>query len=280
MRHYNGKEFFKPNWLKRIHDWIFGVGAYVKMSKQHVMVIVPTLDRMVTDSIATFFAQCGRKNADPDFPYKFTCGTLSKIQGYANMRNRAAKMFLDGPCDRLWFIDNDTLLPDEIFDLLPIDGDIVTLPYPFAGTFCPAIMNYKDVDDFDGGLEEIKVGPGGIADVKGTGMGCTLIRREVLEDARMRYPPEYLRPDGKPCTLDDEPDAQPAIFRFHYKPNGEILLGEDFDFCIRAKRLGYSIRVKLTSQCDHLKTVALNEAREHILEMHTKPRADTQVIAV
>lgn len=248
--------------------------------KEHIMVVVPTRNRWVTESIACFFAHAAHKNYDDNFPYAFTVSTLGEIEGYAAVRNMAVKRFLESPCERLWFIDNDTILPEDIFSLPYIDGDIVTLPYPFVGTMTPAIVNYKDIDDFDKGMLDVKPDVYGLADVNGTGMGCTLIRRKVLEDERMRYPTTYVSGDGKQMDQADDPNAAPPIFKFLRKPDGSWDLGEDYDFCIRAKRLRYSIKIRMTSICGHLKTIDLNDAFNRTLRAVSEEREDTKTYHV
>jgi hypothetical protein len=76
-------------------------------------------------------------------------------------------------------------------------------------------------------------------------MGSTVIRREVLEDPGMRLG-------------DDSHCDSPAIFRTPLDLNGKTLSTEDIDFCERAKKLGYSVKVKLDVVGGHRKLVDLN----------------------
>jgi len=244
------------------------------------MVLVPTLNRWVTDSIAGFFAKAVHKNYDENHKFKYTVSTLSELDGYALVRNVGARDFLASPCDRLWFIDNDTILPEDIFSLPEVDGDIVTLPYPFASTMTPAIVNYTDVDDFSKGFSDVEPGDDGVADVNGSGMGCTLIRRYVLEDPGMHYSSVYTNCESRVTDERDELDAPPAIFKFRRKPSGRWEMGEDYDFCIRAKRLGYSIKLRMTSVCGHLKTIDLNDAYNRSLASTQGQREDTRTYSL
>ena len=250
------------------------------MNEEHIMVVVPSKNRWTTDSISLFFANSAHKSYDEKHPYKYSVSVISEIEGYAAVRNIAVQRFLRSPCDRLWFIDNDTILPDDIFKLPEIDGDIVTLPYPFVGTMTPAIVNYKNLDDFDEGMADVIPGPDGVADVNGTGMGCTLIRRSVLEHPEMRYSTIYETRDGKVKNEVDEDDAPEPIFRFHRRPSGRWEMGEDYDFCIRAKRLGFNIKIRMKSICGHLKTIDLNEAFQRTLIAVKDGRADTKTYAL
>lgn len=230
------------------------------MDKEHILVVVPSVDGWITTSLGLFFAGCMVKNQDETYPYRFSVATLDECRGYAAVRNEAVRMFLARPaCSRLWFVDADTILPPDIWDLPKVEGDIVSLLYPFVTTMSPAICNYRDVNDFTKGLVDPVPEADGCATISGNGMGCTLIRRAVLEDPRMRYLPTYETPDGRIESLG--PDDAPPIFRYWVKPSGETLLGEDFDFGIRATRLGYRNRLWFGSQCGHLKTIDLNRAR-------------------
>jgi len=249
-------------------------------NREHIYVIVPTRSGWVTDSIASFFAHAVHLSYAEGAKRKFTVSTLGKIDGYAAVRNRAAQLFLQSDADRLWFIDNDTIFPEDIFELPEVDGDIVTLPYPFVGTMTPAICNYMDLNDFSKGMEDVVPGRDGIADVNGTGLGCTLIRRKVLEDPKMYYQTTYMTSDGKMKDLKDDPTEPPPIFCFKRKPNGFWEMGEDYDFCIRAKRLGYSIKIRMKSICGHLKTIDLKDAFERTERALAGRRADTKTYAL
>ena len=248
--------------------------------KEHIMIIVPTKTRWVTESVANLFAHATKLGHKPSHPYRYTVATLGRIDGYAAVRNRAAQMFLGSDASRLWFVDNDTILPNDIFEILDIDGDIVTLPYPFVGTMTPAIVNYKNLDDFSEGMADVIPGPDGVADVNGTGLGCTVIRRRVLTDPRMRYSSIYTNYEGKEVDEADDSEAPLPIFKFHRRPSGRWDMGEDYDFCIRAKKLGYSIKIRMKSICGHLKTIDLNEAVELTLKAFAGERSDTKTYAL
>jgi len=72
----------------------------------------------------------------------------------------------------------------------------------------------------------------------------------------MWYPAEYTRLDGTKTRLRD--DEAPPIFRFHTKPNGDCDIGEDFAFCWKARRLGYSVKLDTRILMGHLKSVDLS----------------------
>ena len=65
------------------------------------------------------------------------------------------------------------------------------------------------------------------------------------------------------------PDDSPPIFRESKKPNGDMEHGDDHDFCIRARKLGYKVRADMTMVCGHHKTVDVNEAVGIVLANYT-----------
>ena len=135
-------------------------------------------------------------------------------------RNLAVESFLASPHQKLWFVDDD---------MVPKDG-------------CEALL---------GGEEDINVGVckiwGGTAigwnhsSHEGRflgGMGSTVIARKVLADHRMRT-------------------ENGGVFQTRYGHLGKPVMGEDYDFCFRAQKLGYSVRA-WDAKMGHVKAVDLS----------------------
>jgi hypothetical protein len=80
----------------------------------------------------------------------------------------------------------------------------------------------------------------------------------------MRLPSAYHDFDGELRTLDDDPEAAPAIFRTPQAPNGRILLGEDIDFVYRAVGLGYRCTYQPRARMGHLKPVNLADLERYV----------------
>jgi len=230
------------------------------IEREHILLAPSAGDRRYSDGLLGFIASALNKNSDPYSPHRFSTVIASNIRGYAAMRNFCADRFLKSNCSRLWFLDDDIMPPLNIFQLLETDADICVAPYPFIGNMRPVYLHYADPVSMTGLVEPKSDGKA--LDVTGVGMGCTLIRRVVLEDTRMRYSTKYIASNGKEMDQKDEKGSLPPIFRFHLKPDGQAELGEDFDFSMRAKRLGYSVKVRPDIPCDHLKRIGLNEARK------------------
>jgi hypothetical protein len=239
-------------------------------NRQHVLIAVPTLEGRVSSAIAQLFTVAERKNWQ-DGKYKFTTTSVEGVRGYALARNNVAQLYLTGPFGRLWMIDDDIIPDMDVFELLDVDADIVAPLMPIlqrhkeytaestemrfslesaAFTFGDfADINTRSSPDFERGQ--------GLRDVDGVGFGCTVFSDRVLRDLRLRGPREFMRADGITYRLPD--DAPPPVFREWRAPNGALEFGEDADFCYRAKKLGYTIRLHTEIEVDHKKNVGLRD---------------------
>lgn len=149
-------------------------------------------------------------------------------------RNICHKHFLENTdFDYMWWIDSDVVPPyDALDELLSYDKDIVSLTVPMlpegnAGAALePQAWNYdKEVNSFythfGAGLEQVDV----------TTMGCTLIKRKVMEDV------------GRGAFKFDEWESSDGW-------NIEQV-GEDIYFGLRYMKTGYKAWNDFTTVCDH-----------------------------
>jgi cellulose synthase/poly-beta-1,6-N-acetylglucosamine synthase-like glycosyltransferase len=129
--------------------------------------------------------------------------------------------------DYLFFLDSDTIPPANALTRLlshnlPIVGGLYfrkTPPFdPLLLRHAGGIM-YEPIYDFPAN---------GLVEVDATGLGCMLVKREVLDSL------------GKPW----------------FKFDGD--LSEDYYFCRKAKEAGYKIMVDTGVQCDHLGIFPVN----------------------
>jgi len=151
----------------------------------------------------------------------------------SNNRNTIVQKFLATDCDYLMMIDSDIIPPPNILKLVDFDKDIIT-PLMFVyqkGELLPLFLKrhqdgFYDPDDY---LEKT-----GLVEIDATGTGCIVIKREVLE--KIKYP-----------------------FRNEYDVDGVKVLGLDFNFCKRAKELGYKSWVHLDYVAGHHTTYDLKD---------------------
>lgn len=146
---------------------------------------------------------------------------------YIARDNIVKRMIENEEADYLWFIDSDIIPEKETLEALISDNkDIVTACYPYkseGGGIVGAdmdlnTMTIKDIAENDKPI---------IKEIRRCGMGCCLIKRQVLVDVWEKY---------GTC----------------FTPLAD--LGEDYTFCERALSLGYKIWIDGGIWCKHIGT--------------------------
>ena len=238
--------------------------------KERVFVGIPHVGDDISLVIVNFVNALHNMNADPECPWSFTVCIEQNKRPVYYARNCIVGRFLESDCERLWFIDADMLPPPTAFQVLHAEGDIVAARmYAIKRNADQSprleLCAFKYVED-DKKFHSIAPIPGVtpvICDVDAVGTGCTVVRRKVLEDKRLWGESTYDW-NGKQGDVlqekDDEGTSAPPIFRWHEKPNGKPLRGEDLDFTWRAKQLGYSVRVNPGADCGHIKSMNLDDS--------------------
>ncbi len=147
----------------------------------------------------------------------------------ANVRNRIVRQFLDTDAQILVMCDDDVVPGPGFIDVLAnCPYDIVGAPVPIAKMPAHEVfLNVFTVED-DGRIITKTLPETGHMPCDAVGSGIILIHRHVLEDERMKRPFEQM--------LDDD---------------GCILVGQDLQFCRRARAAGFSIGVSADALCDH-----------------------------
>lgn len=146
-------------------------------------------------------------------------------------RNDICKRFLETDYDYLLMIDSDCVPDEKLLELADYDKDIIgatcfgfikNMIVPFA---MKQRVDYK-YDVIDADLHN------GVVEVDAIGSGVMMIARRVLEN--LPYP-----------------------FRNEYDPEGIKTKGLDFNFCRRAKLLGYKVFCNTDILASHWTTVDL-----------------------
>lgn len=155
--------------------------------------------------------------------------------GVAYARNLMALEALKQECDYLFMVDSDVVVPSNALEMLVGLGlDVCAGWYPRG--IDPSRTNVArkvqwgwgdcySVDEMEG-LAKNGVD---LIDVKGCGMGCTLVRTQVFE--RLPHP----------------------WFKFEDYPSGNCL-GEDYWFCQQARNAGINVYVNPMVRCGHVRT--------------------------
>ena len=150
-----------------------------------------------------------------------------------NNRNSIVKKFLETDYDYLLMMDADCPPPENVLELADYDKDII-------GAVCfgylkdmliPFAMKQNERGTYD--IIDTEIG-NGVVECDAIGTGVMMIARRVLEN-------------------------MPFPFRNEYDPEGLKVKGLDFNFCRRAKKLGYKVWVNTDMLVSHWTTVDLKE---------------------
>jgi len=145
------------------------------------------------------------------------------------LRNGIVKLAQSAGCSHLLMFDTDMIYEvDTVKKLLDCDKDIVgALCFKRSPPFNPFMIK-------DGkGIEEWE--DGSLVEVDRTGTGCLMIKMQVFDD----IPSPYFQ------TLIDN--------------DGMVTLGEDYNFCDKAREAGYEIYVNTNVQAEHLSEMRINK---------------------
>lgn len=181
--------------------------------------------------------------AQRGFRFIYGVGPLS----VEDSRTQVVSKFLSCSKDftHLLFLDYDVVPPmDAIERLYEHNVDVITGNYPlYIGKFIHA--SGFILDEVNKKYYPLPYTGTGFKEVDGIGLGCALIKREVLEKAvynecfSMRY------------------GMQDGIFK--------MLDSEDITFSKVCKKLGHKLYIDLDQRCDHYKNVSLAGLVEDVL---------------
>lgn len=157
-------------------------------------------------------------------------------------RNRIVQEFLaQKDIDYLIMIDSDIVPPLNILNLVDFQKDIIA-PVMFIyqqNSVIPLVVK-RDPEGSWIPMEIEKMQ--GLVECDATGTGCLILSRKVLQ--AVRHP-----------------------FRNEYDADGIKKIGLDFNFCKRAKELGFQTYVHLDYFCSHYMTFDLKKIYETVLEL-------------
>jgi hypothetical protein len=236
-----------------------------------VMVAIPTMTNRITVQIVALLDAMRVTSFDDDaaFGMEFCIEVGRSPVEFA--RNILCGAFLKSDCDKLLFIDEDMLPESSVVRLIYSDSDIISArmykfdhPNPEKRTTVGlglCAMRRLETGFYRPLAPEI--GDHAVQECDAVGTACTVISRRVIEDRRMWSDNVYVTADGN--TVDGNEmvsgrEFAPNIFQYPRAPNGMGIMGEDIDFCERAKALGYKISVDMNAVCGHWKSIDIDQA--------------------
>lgn len=225
-----------------------------------VLVAVPTVSWQLTVQLSSFLLELGAGRLVDPRRWSFEIALLPDVQPVHYARNMLAGVLLEGDCEWLWFLDNDMTPTPSAAAVLGVEGDVITGRAPIVrpGEDGELVIAHAAFSSREGDVFRYAPMADSPIPIVAAGAGCLLVRRNVLEDPRMRLDGAYMSAFGEARDLGDEPGAPPAIFRMPTKPNGEPLIGEDIDFVYRAHLLGYRCMFQPRALLGHHKRVDLS----------------------
>lgn len=190
-------------------------------------------------------------------------------------RNYLVDEFLRSGCTHLLFIDADiNFNPQDVIALLALDKDISGAPYPkktinwnnVANTVRKNINNPKfevgSLDQVTGdyvfnpvpGTTTFKINEP--VEVMEIGTGYMMIKKEVFDVYKDKYPEYTYRPDHVGQANFDGSRYIHAYFDTVIDPDSHRYLSEDYFFCQNARKIGYKVWLMPWMKTMHVGTYA------------------------
>lgn len=178
-------------------------------------------------------------------------------------RNLLTAMFLASDCTHLLFVDADIdFSPDDVFSMVRAmdahaEVGVLGAAYPRrminwrnvarAAELGIARDNPAELARFAGEFALHFLDPAqsfkmtDLVELSRLGTAMMLIRREVLETMRSRFPDLVFRPDPAEQQVHGVGDVAPAFFFPFIDPESRALLSDDYSFCHRVREAGFRI---------------------------------------
>jgi hypothetical protein len=237
------------------------------MQKQIIQICVPTLSGAVqTGFLEWLETDIWPMNQEELYPWHFPpVMYTSGIGPVAYARNKMVQKVLDErpETDKILMIDADEVPGPGAADIFITEADIVSgvTFYPDVkddkNLIIPNIYKHSGIGSTHFPVDLMNHNGASVIDIDAAGTGCLLVDMKVFRDPLM-----HLNNFTLPASPGELPYADKegvhAWFRSQYKPNGALETGEDIDFTMRAKMLGYTIKASLRARFGHIKTIMID----------------------
>jgi hypothetical protein len=162
----------------------------------------------------------------------------------AAARNKVVRRFLDSGRDWLYMTDTDTVFKADTIERLSARGKQVISALVYVAGETPFPMMFQRIADIGSGIGAFHLPPewmraawdrgaDGCLQVDAVGAGCLLVHRDVY--------------------LEVEKSLQLPIPWYQETSMGNMVVGEDFTFCMRLAECGYEIFVDTDVRVGHMK---------------------------
>lgn len=161
-------------------------------------------------------------------------------------RSKMANFFMNNTeYERILFIDSDIgFTPEDVFNLLKYDKDMVCGAYPMKSI--PLRYNYN--------IKQPIVEDGELVEIENVGFGFAMIKRNVFVSIKGRYGQElkyYPSTDSSNYEVTEKEYHNSYHYFLEYKKD-MTYLPEDFSFFERARSVGYSAWLNTNIRLSHV----------------------------
>ena len=204
---------------------------------KRLLIAIPTYETVQTQCFKSLWGLIRPEGVDV---------LLDCVSGYdvSKCRNLIAQEVFDYNFDWVLMVDSDMVLPNHtLVSLLKHDKPIIFGWYPRRCTslrnialqqtelFKPGMKDFTDSNN----IKISELPESGLVEIKGGGMGCSLVAKEVFENTK---------------------DDRGLWFKYvQYSENS--VLSEDNYFCSNVTKAGYKIYADPTVRCGHISKVVL-----------------------
>lgn len=160
-----------------------------------------------------------------------TCG----VTPVDHARNEIVRTFLKSECTHLFFVDADTIPPEDALEkLLNVDADIasgITHIYREGTIVANCFTNYSEDGEFS--RMDTVVENTGTVPIERCGTSCMLVKREVFEKLGAKW------------------------FQNVWNEDYTGYISEDLSFCDKARKEGFKLACDTSVVCLHSKEILL-----------------------
>lgn len=209
-----------------------------------ILIAMPCYGGLVSDKTAKGLFNLGKELRTAGLDHGLL--TTANDSLITQARSRIVNFFMNNTeYERILFIDADIgFTPEDVFNLLKQDKDIVCGAYPMKGI--PLRYNYN--------ITKPEVVEGELVKIENIGFGFSLIKRKVFEDVARRYGEElkYYPPTDNSSTPPTEKEYHNSYHYFLELKKEMRYLPEDFSFFERARSVGYDAWLNTNIRLAHV----------------------------
>ncbi len=209
-----------------------------------ILIAMPCYGGLVSDKTAKGLFNLGKNLRSAGVDHGLL--TMANESLVTRARSRIANFFMNNTeYERILFIDADIgFQPEDVFNLLKYDKDIVCGAYPMKGI--PLQYNYN--------FSEPREEEGELIKIENIGFGFSLIKRKVFESIQQKHGEElkYYPPTNNSSTPPTEKEYHNSYHYFLEIRKDMSFLPEDFSFFERAKSVGHSSWLNSSIRLEHV----------------------------